>query len=330
MQDRRDAPPVALDRRPRPSRAGLGQRHRAPGLVDEDLAIGQPVRDRQGAVAEALGEHLAHGLVAGALRREQQRADERAQDRAARPERGDREHGDGHGEEAHQQPAAEAGLHRAEVDRIAHAREPADAEVEQAGRRADGDRRQHQHGQRHGQLDRAQREHARELPVGQHVEPGAGGPVARVAPERDGRDVGAEQGVGGAPVPADRPAAGGDRGAEHRHADPDDAERGPDRGDEHAGGRDEAQRHADQHVGQPAPRPAQPQRQVQPVVAMFAKRTRKGIGGADPMLAWPAHGPAARSMSPVPLSAWIRNGASSAGVRPRTATSPPSLSASIR
>ena len=53
--------------------AGIGQRHDAAGLVDEELAVGQPVGDRQRAVAEALGEHLAD-RAAGVRARAQQRA----------------------------------------------------------------------------------------------------------------------------------------------------------------------------------------------------------------------------------------------------------------
>ena len=60
VDDRGDAAAVALDRGPRAPGAGLGQLHPVPELVDEDAALGQPVGDRERAVAEALGQHLAH------------------------------------------------------------------------------------------------------------------------------------------------------------------------------------------------------------------------------------------------------------------------------
>ena len=47
VDDRRHPAPVVLDRRPRAPGSGLGQRDRPAGLVDERLAVGQPVGDRQ-------------------------------------------------------------------------------------------------------------------------------------------------------------------------------------------------------------------------------------------------------------------------------------------
>ena len=99
VDDRRDAAAVALDRGPRAARAGLGQRRPVAGLVDEDPALGQPVGDRQRAVAEALGEHLAHRAPRRA-RRGEQRARERARAGREPLERGDRE-----------EPAASASAH---------------------------------------------------------------------------------------------------------------------------------------------------------------------------------------------------------------------------
>ncbi len=60
VDDRRHPHALVLDRRPRAPRAGVGQLDLAAGVVDEDLALGQPVGDVQGAIAEPLGQHLAH------------------------------------------------------------------------------------------------------------------------------------------------------------------------------------------------------------------------------------------------------------------------------
>src|SRR5262249_13803463 len=54
VHDRGDAAAVALDRRPGAARAGLRELDRPAGLVDEALAVGQPVGDRDAAVTEAL------------------------------------------------------------------------------------------------------------------------------------------------------------------------------------------------------------------------------------------------------------------------------------
>ena len=48
-------------------------------FIDEGFAVGQPVNDREGPVAEALGERLAHRRVGGE-RGDQQRPCERAHD----------------------------------------------------------------------------------------------------------------------------------------------------------------------------------------------------------------------------------------------------------
>ena len=90
VDDRGDAAAVALDGGPGAARAGLGHAHDVARLVDEELAVGQPVGDRQRAVAEALGEHLAdraRGLLGGG----EQRARERPEQRAQPAERGDGE-----------------------------------------------------------------------------------------------------------------------------------------------------------------------------------------------------------------------------------------------
>jgi hypothetical protein len=71
------------------------------GLVDEDLAVGQPVGDGQGPVAEALGQQLAHRAAGHGLRGEQQRADEAPQGLPGLHEAGDRQ--DRHGQREERQ-----------------------------------------------------------------------------------------------------------------------------------------------------------------------------------------------------------------------------------
>ena len=61
-----DPPTVALDVGPGAAGVDLGQLDREPALVDELLAFGEPVRDRERLVADALHERLPH---AAALRR---------------------------------------------------------------------------------------------------------------------------------------------------------------------------------------------------------------------------------------------------------------------
>ena len=90
VDDRRHAHALALDRGPRAAGAGVGQLDRAAGVVDEDLALGQPVGDVQRAVAEPLGQHLAHRPALGDARA-QQPAGERAQRGADALQRGDRD-----------------------------------------------------------------------------------------------------------------------------------------------------------------------------------------------------------------------------------------------
>ena len=79
---------TAVHARPEP---GSGSSHRAAGVVDEDLALGQPVGDVQRAVAEALGQHLAHRPALGHARAQQRggraRAAPRRRPRARRSRR---------------------------------------------------------------------------------------------------------------------------------------------------------------------------------------------------------------------------------------------------
>ena len=90
VDDRRQAHAAAVDRGPGAAGAGVGERHRAAGVVDEDLALGQPVGDVERAVAETLGEQLADRAALGDARA-QQPAHERAQRGADALERGDRD-----------------------------------------------------------------------------------------------------------------------------------------------------------------------------------------------------------------------------------------------
>ena len=83
---RRPSCSTAVHARPDP---GSGSATGMAGLVDERLAVGQPVGDRHRAVAEALGQQLAH-RPAGRGAGRQQRAADRAQHGVERVERRDR------------------------------------------------------------------------------------------------------------------------------------------------------------------------------------------------------------------------------------------------
>ena len=93
VHDRRHPRALALDRRPGASRAGARQVHAMPAVVHEHLAVGEPVGDVQRAVAEALGQHLAHRLLSRALGA-QQRLGEGPQQPADAVLRGHGEHAD--------------------------------------------------------------------------------------------------------------------------------------------------------------------------------------------------------------------------------------------
>ena len=71
VDDRRQPHAAAVDRGPGAARAGVGERDGAAGVVDEDLALGQPVGDRQRAVAEPLGQQLADRAALGHARAQQ-------------------------------------------------------------------------------------------------------------------------------------------------------------------------------------------------------------------------------------------------------------------
>ena len=105
VDDRRQPHAPAVDRGPGAAGAGVGQLDRAAGVVDEDLALGQPVGDVERAVAEPLGQHLAHRAALGDARA-QQPARERAQRRADALERGDRDDRRRQREQAEREPDA--------------------------------------------------------------------------------------------------------------------------------------------------------------------------------------------------------------------------------
>ena len=138
VDDRRDAAAVALDRRPRAPGARLGQVDRAAGLVDERLAVGQPVGDRQRAVAEALGQHLAH-RPARRRARGQQRARRRATARRAAPSSTATHEHRGRQREGAAAAIAERRAERPRADEVDVA-EPADAlhaEADELGQQRD-------------------------------------------------------------------------------------------------------------------------------------------------------------------------------------------------
>ena len=135
VDDRREPPAVAVDRGPRPARAGLGQLDRAALLVDEALAVGQPVGDRDGPVAEALREHLAHRPARRHARDQQRvRADARGRGRAS-PARPAPARAAGSASRHSTQPDRGVQRPRPDVVDLARAGEPADPELRAAARR---------------------------------------------------------------------------------------------------------------------------------------------------------------------------------------------------
>ena len=309
VDDRGHRLAVALNGGPRATRVGLGQLHPAARLVDERLAVGQPVGDRQRAVAEALGQHLAHGPARRRARR-QQRSRERAQDRVEPVEDGD---GEDRGRDRYrEQHDAQRGVQRPgpDVVDVADAGDAADAEEEHLGEQDDGRQRGEQRAEREQGLDR---EHARDPPqlaVGQRAERPPPWAAARGHARGKRRQVRVQHAVGGATVqPRDGGAEGG--GAEQdRHADAEHAERRPDDERHDAEQPEQADRHAHEDVLDGLRRALQP--------ALDAE-----AGGR-------AHSRPSTSTSPSLLSAWIWNGASSAGVSRLTSRPPVSESASTR
>ena len=149
VDDRREPPAVALDRGPRAARSrAAGSSTGRPVLVDEALAVGQPVGDRDGAVAEALGEHLPHRPARRRARDEQRVRADRAQHAVERLQRGEGERG-ARAARARSSTSAEPGAERPRADVVDVRRRPpspSDAELQQ--------QREHEH---RGERDEQQR-----------------------------------------------------------------------------------------------------------------------------------------------------------------------------
>ena len=224
VHDRRDAVALALDGGPRAARPGAGQRHGMAALVDEDLAVGQPVGDVQRAVAEPLGEHLAHGALAGHVGA-QQRLREPAQQPPDAVLHRDRHDGGGQREQAQRDP--DGGAERPRADEpVGGAAEAVGAEHEQRDGERDRRRGQRERGERDRQLQQQHRERAPERPAPGLLErlPPVAERAARRA--RDRRQVGVEQPVGLPPLALGELPSEPHHAGQEREPDPDQAEHG--------------------------------------------------------------------------------------------------------
>ena len=165
VDDGREPATSPVDRGPCSTRPRLRQLHAGARLVDEHAAVGKPVRDAERSVAEALGEHLAHG-AAGGRSREEERAHEPTQRRRECLEHGDRHdrRRDGEQAEHHAQP----GLERERPHEAVRARRgnAVDSEPEQRERERDGREPGDRGRERHRQLGRREREAAGEAGAG--------------------------------------------------------------------------------------------------------------------------------------------------------------------
>ena len=224
VDDRRHAHALVLHRGPRAPGLGVGQLDLAPGVVDEDLALGQPVGDVQGAIPEPLGQHLAHGPALDGARGEQPPRDgaHRVPDRLEQRDRHDRGR---QRQQAQRDADGRPELPRPDEPRVV-AREPAHAEPDEHDRqqhRREPDRQPEQHRR---QLEQ---EHRRDPPVRAVAEL-----LAHAAPgrrRRHGRDVRSEQPVGLAALALGEAPREPRRADEQRQPDPQrrehDAEREP-------------------------------------------------------------------------------------------------------
>ena len=305
VDDRGDAPAVAVDRGPGPARARLGQRDRVPGLIHEALAVGQPVDDVHRPVAEALGQHLAHRAARRQPRR-QQRVGGHAQDAVERLERGQGERRRGRRQREQDEPEGGAERPRPDVVQFGPAGEPADAEVEAEREREHGgepddeqrgDERRAQRQVGGGPPQRAVREQLQRAP-----EPPAGPDHGR----GERRNLRGQPAVRGAPVQPLQPAARGRRGGEQRQPDPGHAERRAE--DQHQHRRQGEHGHGQRHdqVGDRVP---------------GAREAAVELQRAD-------HERPSTNTSPDVLRTWTLYGAASVAVTPRTRSSPELLSAS--
>ena len=310
VHDRGDAVALALDRGPRAAGPGRRQVDRVAALVHEDAPVRQPVGDVERAVAEPLGQHLAHRALPRALRA-QQRLRERAQ-RGGEPVRQrDRDHGGGERQGA--QRERDRGPERPRADeRVAGAAEAVDREQQEHDRERDrrGDERQGE--QRHRQLEQEHRQRPPERPVTGRLQDAA--PVA-AGRARDERKVGVEQPVGLPPLALGELPHEPRDGGQQRQADPDEAEH-----------RAEQQPAADQHEVGDAVGDADRQVEQRPArAAQVAWQLEAAAGRADR-----GHPRPSTSTSPEPLIACTANEASSDWMRLRTWTFPRSLAASTR
>jgi hypothetical protein len=291
-----------LDRCPRAARAGRGQLHPAARLVDEDRALGQPVGDVQRAVAEALGEQLAHRPARGDARA-QQPSRERAQAGADALQRGDRHDRRGQREQAQRQTHRRPQRPRPDEPAVV-AGQSADPE------RGERDRQQHRcTGQRQaGERDRQlEQQHGQDAPERALPQRRAYAPPAR-GRGRHGRQVRLEQAVALAALALGEPPRQPRRPRQQRQPDPQrhqqDAEQQP------------AAEH--EQVRQPL---AEPDDQVQERAARGAQ-VRREVDRRG-------HDAASTVTSPLVLSACSWKAPSSTCVRPRTRLFPVSLWASI-
>ena len=134
--------------------------------IDALYPIGRVVGDRERAVAEALGEHLAHraGRLLGGG---EQAAREQAEQRAQPTERGDREDPGGERERARHEAGDRAERPWADVEAVAEPQDPAHSEGQQPRRRRDGQQPGRERRERQRGLDRDEGEHAPARAVGQ-------------------------------------------------------------------------------------------------------------------------------------------------------------------
>ena len=309
VDDRRHAVALALDRRPRAAGAGDRQVDGVAALVDEHLAVRQPVGDVQRAVAEPLGQHLAHRALPRRLRA-QQSLGERAQKPPGALLYGDRDHGGGRGE--HDQREREDGAERPRADvAVAFAAEAVDGEHEHDRGERDRGGSHDQARERDRQLQQQHRQRAPERPVTgrlQHVAPVAAGRA------RHRRQVGVDQPVGRPPLALRELPHEPRHGRQQRQPDPDDAEHGSEQ--KPAPDDQEVRDAVDEPEHEVKQRAAGPPQVARPL---------EGAGSADR-----GHPRLSTITSPEPLIAWTANGASSVSVRLRTSVLPRALLASTR
>ena len=295
---------VALDRRPRAARAGLGQLDRVAAVVDEDLALGQPVGDGQRAVAEPLGQQLAHrsagrARASAAAARKRARGPRRRRPRARRRET----HRGGQREQAHAAPTAGPSAHG--PTSAAVARQPAHAERDQRHRQQHRDAASASAASATGSRSSSIASTRRSAP-----RPSCSRTCRAGVPRRGpgcgtaGRCVSSRR-LACRRSPSASRHASRDRAGQQRQTDPQRGERGAER--EPAADHEQVRQplaEADDHVQQRPP------------------------GGPQVSAEVERHGADSTVTSPVALSAWTANGASSAVVSPRTRRAPASLCAS--